>query len=70
MTPKPRGKRLVDKAWEHCVRVVPNDDHQVKCKYCPTTMYGGINRLKHHLARVLCKMSLFVMVVLKKSKLK
>jgi hypothetical protein len=35
--------------------VNPNDDHQVKCKYCPTTMFGGINRLKHHLARVVCK---------------
>jgi hypothetical protein len=55
MAPKPKGKRPLDKAWEHCVRVVPDDDHQVKCKYCPTTMYGGINRLKHHLARVVCK---------------
>jgi hypothetical protein len=23
--------------------------------HCPTTMYGGINSLKHHLARVVCK---------------
>jgi hypothetical protein len=32
-----------------------NDDHRVKCKYCPTTMFGGINKLKHHQARVVCK---------------
>ena len=54
-TSKPKAKRPLDPAWEHCVQVIPNDDHHVKCNYCFTTMYGGINRLKHHLARVVCK---------------
>jgi hypothetical protein len=55
MAPKPKTKRPLDMAWEHCVKVVPNDDHQVKSKYYPTTMYGAINKLKQHLARVVCK---------------
>jgi hypothetical protein len=55
MAPKPEAKGPLDKAWEHCVRVVPDDEIQVKCRYRPTTMYGGINMMKHHLARVVCK---------------
>ena len=55
MAPRRTPRRPLDKAWEHCVRVVPGQDNQVKYNYCPRTMYGGINRLKHHLARAVCK---------------
>ena len=55
MAPKGRPRRPLDKAWEHCFLVVPGKTNKVKCNYCPTTMYGGINRLKHYLTRVVCK---------------
>jgi len=52
---KVASKRPRDSAWEHCVRVNPDDDHRIVCNYCNTNISGGINRLKYHLARIPCK---------------
>lgn len=46
------GKNSTDPTWEHCTKL--SDDRkgrlQVKCKYCGKTNWGGVYRMKHHLA--------------------
>ena len=41
--------RTSDPTWEHYSRVNDNRMH-VKCNYCGLERWGGINRMKHHLA--------------------
>ncbi|RDX64150.1 hypothetical protein CR513_57326, partial [Mucuna pruriens] len=42
-------KKEADITWQHCESVPPNR-LQVKCKYCSHACWGGIARMKHHLA--------------------
>ncbi|KAJ1380002.1 hypothetical protein SESBI_46383 [Sesbania bispinosa] len=44
-----KKKRETDITWSHCESVPP---HRllVKCKYCSHSCWGGIARMKHHLA--------------------
>ncbi|RDX92339.1 hypothetical protein CR513_25551, partial [Mucuna pruriens] len=42
-------KKEVDITWQHCESIPPNR-LQVKCKYSHAC-WGGIARIKHHLAR-------------------
>ena len=44
-----KRKKETDLTWNHCESVPP---HRllVKCKYCSHTCWGGIARMKHHLA--------------------
>jgi len=44
-----RWKKEIDITWNHCESVPP---HRllVKCKYCSHTCWGGVARMKHHLA--------------------
>ena len=51
----PKARRHLDPAWKYCVRVNPNDDHMVICNFCTAQKFGGINSLKYHLARIVCK---------------
>ena len=51
----PKARRTLDPTWKYCVRVNPNDDHRVICNFCTAQMFGGINRLKYRLARIVCK---------------
>lgn len=47
----PKGFRQSrDLAWAHGERLIPGNDHNIKCNYCNATMYAGINKLKYHLA--------------------
>ena len=55
MAPKAKARRPLDLAWKYYVRVNLDDDHRVACNSCSTHMSGGINRLKYHLARIVCK---------------
>ena len=55
MAPKSSSRRPLDSTWQYCVRVVPGDNHKVTCNFCNTTMSGGVNRLKYHLARIVNK---------------
>ena len=41
--------RTNDPTWEHCSRVNDSRMH-VKYNYCGLERWGGINRIKHHLA--------------------
>ena len=52
---EPKARRPLDPAWKYCVRVNFNDDHRVICNFYTTQMSGGINRLKYHLTRIVCK---------------
>jgi len=45
-----KSKREVDITWNYCDSVPPNR-LQVKCKFCSHTCWGGIARMKQHLAR-------------------
>lgn len=44
-----KRKKEIDITWSHCESVPP---HRllVKCKYCSHTCWGGVARMKHHLA--------------------
>lgn len=41
-------KRAIDITWEHCED--QGNRLHVKCKYCSHNCWGGITRMKHHLA--------------------
>ncbi|KAJ9556860.1 hypothetical protein OSB04_011474 [Centaurea solstitialis] len=43
-------KPKLDITWEHCTSTDPNNRSKVKCNYCTKVMFGGVNRMKHHLA--------------------
>ena len=46
---KKKGSNVGDPIWEHCSRI--NDNRMnLKCNYCGLERWGGINRMKHHLA--------------------
>jgi hypothetical protein len=40
-----------DVGWEYGVLVDPNNKDKVKCKLCDKVMFGGIYRLKQHIAQ-------------------
>ncbi|RDX67791.1 hypothetical protein CR513_53290, partial [Mucuna pruriens] len=42
-------KKKADITWQHC-ESIPQNRLQVKCKYCSHACWGGIARMKHHLA--------------------
>eukprot|EP00253_Pinus_taeda_P014883 PITA_14883 len=49
----PKGfKQSRDPTRAHGQRIIVDNDHNIKCKYCNATMHAGINRLKYHLARI------------------
>lgn len=45
-----KQKKETDITWSHC-ESVPSHRLLVKCKYCSHTCWGGLARMKHHLAR-------------------
>ena len=55
LTPEAKPKRPLDQAWELCVQLVQGETNKQSAIIVSTIMYGGINRLKHHHTRVVCK---------------
>lgn len=45
-----RRQRLTDIAWQYCQMIDGNHCH-VRCNFCGHTMWGGVSRLKQHLAQ-------------------
>ncbi|RDX78262.1 hypothetical protein CR513_41483, partial [Mucuna pruriens] len=54
-------KKEVDITWQHCESVPPYR-LQVKCKYYFHACWGGIARMKHHLARTKINVSAYISV--------
>ncbi|XP_061363140.1 uncharacterized protein LOC133306777 [Gastrolobium bilobum] len=48
MAPKKKSQKQKDITWDHCKSLV--NRLNVKCNYCPKTIWGGTFRMKHHLA--------------------
>ncbi|KAL4573955.1 hypothetical protein LXL04_020777 [Taraxacum kok-saghyz] len=46
----PKQKAKPDITWEHYSRVDPTNRNKVKCNYFQKIMFGGVNRIKHHLS--------------------
>jgi hypothetical protein len=44
-----KSKKSDDPTWKHCQRIDNNHLH-VKCNYCGKAIWGGVARMKHHLA--------------------
>ncbi|OMO59628.1 putative Zinc finger, BED-type [Corchorus olitorius] len=44
-------RRLCDPAWEHCTKINIGKANRVKCNYCSHRMWGGVSRMKEHLAK-------------------
>ncbi|RWR88638.1 hypothetical protein CKAN_01766500 [Cinnamomum micranthum f. kanehirae] len=40
-----------DLAWSYCSKVNPENHLNVRCNFCGKAMWGGVFRMKHHLAR-------------------
>lgn len=40
-----------DLAWSYCSKVNPDNHLNVRCNFCGKAMWGGVFRMKHHLAR-------------------
>ncbi|XP_020531950.1 uncharacterized protein LOC18448660 isoform X2 [Amborella trichopoda] len=51
MRKMPRRNSCEDIGWQHCIPVDGNKKI-VRCNYCGKVLYGGINRLKQHLAKI------------------
>ena len=48
MSSKKNAKK--DVTWDHCVKVEGASRMKIKCKYCEKEYWGGVFRIKHHLA--------------------
>ena len=46
---KKKGSNVGDPIWDPCSRINGNKMN-LKCNYCGLERWGGINRMKHHLA--------------------
>ncbi|KAL7122660.1 hypothetical protein ACP275_01G057200 [Erythranthe tilingii] len=50
MAPRKRGSK--DIAWNHCAVVDPSETKHLRCNYCGKDYWGGVTRMKHHLAGI------------------
>ena len=50
MGDKNKGKtKQDDPTWDHCVKV--GDGKKLQCKHCNNSYWGGVFRIKNHLAQ-------------------